>query len=61
MRCSLFSDGNPITIEGFGDIFLGEYLVASDYRRLTMIRIALHSPAGGDLAAASLEGNGILY
>jgi len=61
LRCSLFSDGNPITIEGFGDIFLGEYLVASDYRRLTMIRIALHSPAGGDLAAASLEGNGILY
>jgi|RhiMethySRZTD1v2_1073278.scaffolds.fasta_scaffold335474_2 hypothetical protein len=61
LRCHLFSDRSPITIPGFGDIFLGEYLVASDYRRLTMIRIVMHSPAGGELVAASLEGNGILY
>jgi hypothetical protein len=61
LRCPLFEGEHPISIPGFGDIFLGEYVAGRDYRRLTMIRIALHSPAGGDVAVASLEGNGSPY
>jgi hypothetical protein len=61
LRCSMFDTEHPIRIPGFGDIFLGEYVVGRDYRKLTMIRIAMHSPAGGDLAVASLEGNGSSY
>jgi hypothetical protein len=61
LRCSMFSKEHHYSIEGFGDIFLGEYVVGRDYRKLTMIRLALHSPAGGDLAVASLEGNGSGY
>jgi len=61
LRCSMFDAEHPIKIPGFGDVFLGEYVVGRDYRKLTMLRIAMHSPAGGDLAVASLEGNGIQY
>jgi hypothetical protein len=61
LRCALFDGEHPTTVPGFGDIFLGEYVAGPDYRRLTMIRIAMHSPAGGDVAVASLEGNGSSY
>jgi len=61
VRCSMFAADHHYRIAGFGEVFLGEYVVGPDYRKLTMIRIALGSPAGGDLAVASLEGNGIQY
>jgi len=61
LRCSLFQENQPIHVDGFGDIFLGEYTVGRDYRKLTMIRLALGSPVEGDLAFANLEGNGVPY
>jgi hypothetical protein len=61
LRCAMFKTERPISIPGFGDIFLGEYVVGRDYRKLTMIRISMHSPAGGHLTVASLEGNGSPY
>jgi hypothetical protein len=68
LHCALFDysgadgfAGNRITIYGFGDIYLGEYIVGPDYRKLNMIRLALGSPAAGDVACASLEGNGSGY
>ena len=61
VRCSMFTGDHHYRIAGFGEIFLGEYVVGPDYRKLTMIRLALGSPVGGDLAVASLEGNGVQY
>jgi hypothetical protein len=61
LRCSLFKNECPIRIPGFGNIFLGEYVVARDYRKLTMIRLALGSPADGDVSAVVLQGNGTPY
>jgi hypothetical protein len=73
LRCSLFrpleqsiagartSPGCRITVPGFGDIFLGEYLVGADRRQLTMIRVELHSPEKGRLVVSAVEGNGSPY
>jgi hypothetical protein len=61
LRCSLFDSEHPIEVPGFGHVFLGEYVVARDYRKLTMIRLAMGSPVDGDLSVASLQGNGSDY
>jgi hypothetical protein len=53
--------GGRIVIPGFGDIYLGEFIVSSDHRQLTMIRVELHSPEKGRVACAAVEGNGSPY
>jgi len=55
-------NGNVITLDGFGRIFVGELLITSVSRRLTLLRLALGSPIGGDLACADIETNGsVIY
>src|SRR5262245_55539635 len=51
-------DGHVLTLKGFGRIFLGELLITSASRRLTLLRLKLGSPVEGELACAEVEDNG---
>src|SRR5262245_27962384 len=53
-------DGHILTLEGFGQIFLGELLIGSQSRRLTLLRLKLGSPIAGDIACSEVEGNGTI-
>jgi hypothetical protein len=52
-------DHNSVKIPRFGRIYFGEILISDRARRLTMMRVKLGSPIGGDLAFASSEPNGV--
>lgn len=52
-------DHNSVKIPRFGKIFFGEILISDRARRLTMMRVKLGSPIGGDLAFDSVEPNGV--
>jgi hypothetical protein len=49
---------HAISIPGFGRVFFGEISLAPQSRRLTMVRVDLGSPIGGDCAAADVMDNG---
>jgi hypothetical protein len=49
---------NALSIPGFGRVYFGEITLAPQSRRLTMVRIALGSPIGGDFACADVMDNG---
>ena len=51
-------DGNMIVWKGFGRIILGEIHVKGHERRLTMVRLAMGSNAGGTAAAGDGQSNG---
>lgn len=49
---------NMVVLPGFGRVFFGELLIAQYSRRLTMVRMALGSDAGGSASAGDVETNG---
>src|SRR5262245_11012130 len=49
---------NYVTIPEFGRVYFGELLIASDYRRLTMVRFALGSDSGGGASGSDVQDNG---
>jgi hypothetical protein len=49
---------NTVSIPGFGRVFFGEITVTPQSRRLTMVRLDLGSPIGGDCACADVMDNG---
>jgi hypothetical protein len=51
-------DHHSVIVPNFGKIFFGELLVTDLSRRLTMLRLELGSPVGGDVACAEVESNG---
>jgi hypothetical protein len=51
-------DGHTIVWTGFGRIILGEVHVKGHERRLTMVRLAMGSDAGGTGAAGDGQSNG---
>lgn len=51
-------DGHVVTVPNFGRIFFGEVAVAKMSRRLTMMRLELGSPVGGDAAFGDVQDNG---
>ena len=51
-------DEHVVYIPNFGRIYFGEILITKDARRVTMIRMELGSPAGGDCAAGDMQDNG---
>lgn len=51
-------DHHSVTVPDFGIMFFGELLVTDISRRLTMLRLELGSPVGGDVACAEVESNG---
>jgi hypothetical protein len=51
-------EGNVITLNGFGRIFLGELLITSFSRRLTLLRLKLGSPVEGVFSCSEVESNG---
>jgi|SRR5438477_158600 len=53
-------DGHVLTLDGFGRIYLGELLITSVSRRLTLLRVKLGSPIEGDVACADVESNGVI-
>jgi hypothetical protein len=52
-------DHHIVIVPDFGKIFFGEILILRDARRLTMVRLQLGSPIGGDVAFAEVQDNGI--
>jgi hypothetical protein len=51
-------DGNMIKLDGFGRIYLGELLITSVSRRLTLVRLALGSPIAGEITCSDIDTNG---
>jgi hypothetical protein len=51
-------DHNSVKIPRFGRIYFGELLISERARSLTMMRVRLGSPIGGDIAFASTQPNG---
>jgi hypothetical protein len=49
---------HAVSIPGFGRVFFGEIALAPQSRRLTMVRVDLGSPIGGDCACADVMDNG---
>jgi hypothetical protein len=49
---------NVVSVPNFGRIYLGELLITTSSKRLTMVRLELGSPAGGSIACAGIEDNG---
>jgi hypothetical protein len=54
-------DGCVIKVPGFGTVHIGEYLLTNGARRLTMLRLELGSPIGGDVEVGGVGGNGTFY
>ena len=50
---------NVVVLPEFGRVFFGELLIAEQSRRLTMVRMALGSDAGGSASAGDVETNGM--
>jgi hypothetical protein len=48
---------NSVYVPGLGFVFFGEIIIEPQSRRLTMLRIRLGSPFGGDFAAADVMDN----
>jgi hypothetical protein len=51
-------DHHLVTVPNFARIFFGEILITRYSRRLTMLRLELGSPDGGDVAFAEPQDNG---
>jgi hypothetical protein len=51
-------DHNTVRIPNFGKVHFGEMLIRSTSRRLTMVRLALGSPTGGDGVCIDVDTNG---
>jgi hypothetical protein len=49
---------NTVSIPGFGRVSFGEITITPQSRRLTMVRLDLGSPIGGDCACADVMDNG---
>lgn len=49
---------HAVSIPGFGRVFFGEITMAPQSRRLTMVRVNLGSPIGGDCSCADVMDNG---
>ncbi len=49
---------SAVSVPGFGRVFFGEIAIAPQLRRLTMVRVDLGSPIGGDFACADVMDNG---
>jgi hypothetical protein len=47
-----------VEVPDFGKIYFGEMFIKGASRRLTMVRVQLGSPSGGEVAAAEGEANG---
>lgn len=50
---------HTVRVPGFGKLVFAELLLTSLSRRLTLLRLELGSPEGGDVAFAEVESNGI--
>jgi hypothetical protein len=54
-------EGNRIRVHGLGTISLGEIFITSYERRLTMMRIEIGCPVGGEVDVGDLSGDGHLW
>jgi hypothetical protein len=59
--CEIQRYGHVIILPQFGRIFLGEFMLESRARHLTMLRVEMGSPVCGQLSAGEVRGNGTTY
>jgi hypothetical protein len=57
-KASISVQGNMIHWKGFGRIFLGEVYVRGSERKISIVRLAMGSDAGGDGTAGGAKSNG---
>jgi len=50
---------HTVYVPRFGKIVFGELLISDAERRMTLVRLELGSPEGGDVACAEVQNNGI--
>jgi hypothetical protein len=50
--------GNSVKIQDLGSIYFGEILIEESSRRLTLVRLQLGSPSGGDVSLVDIQTNG---
>jgi hypothetical protein len=50
--------GHVVEVPDFGKIYFGEMFVTGESRRLTLLRVQLGSPVGGELICCDGEDNG---
>jgi len=50
---------HTVYVPNFGKIVFGELLISDVERRMTLVRLELGSPEGGDVACAEVQSNGI--
>ncbi len=53
--------GCAIKVKGFGEVFLGEYLITPSSRHLTMVRVQMGSAVAGVMVCGDVGGNGSVY
>lgn len=54
-------DRHMVVVPGFGKLFFGEIFISPLSRRLTLVRLRLGSPIGGEVSAGEIETNGSWY
>ena len=54
-------EGHTVVVPDFGRIYFGEMFIAADARRLTLLRLKLGSPEGGNGTVTEVETNGSWY
>jgi len=50
---------HTVYVPGFGKLVFGELLISDVERRMTLLRLELGSPEGGDVACGEVQSNGI--
>lgn len=51
--------GNKLIVQDFARIYFGELVIGADSRRLTLLRLDLGSPVGGDASFGETRPNGV--
>jgi hypothetical protein len=54
-------DGNRIVFQDFGTMYVGELFISDHARRLTMMRLEMGSPWGGECSMFEVESDGQTY
>ena len=53
--------GNHLTVTGLGSLYFGEFIIEEDFRRLTLLRLQLGSPSGGEGSVCEAQSGGHWY
>jgi hypothetical protein len=54
-------DGHVLIVPEFGKVYFAEMVITHEYRRLSMVRVQLGSPDGGDVTGGCVETDGSFF